>query len=83
MRGRPTLASINPKLVRTILYLRSFTDMSLMEIARATGISMPTVYKYTRHIPSSRRYGSLLIFSPKKGIVGVHRMPMLVKRKAA
>jgi hypothetical protein len=82
MRGRPTLVSINPKLVRTILYLRSFTDLPLLEIARATGVSMPTVYKYTRHIPSSRRYGSLLIFSPKKGIVGTHRMPKVVKRAA-
>lgn len=77
MRGRPTLLATNPKLVRAMQIMRMVNGLTLMEIAAATGISLPTVAKYTRHIPCERRHGSHLIFDPKAGIVGRHFIPRL------
>lgn len=77
MRGRPTLLATNPKLVQAMQIMRMVKGMTLMDIARCTGLSLGSVCKYTRFIPSQRRHGDHLIFDPKAGIVGRHFIPRI------
>lgn len=77
MRGRPTLAASQPNTVRAMIYLRQFCNLTIKEIASATGASISSVNRYTAHIPCARRHSVTKIFNNKVGIVGRHFIPRL------
>ena len=63
MYGRPTLAQINPELVQTMRNLRfCHPDMTLADIANATGKSVVTVAKYTDDIVHNRRWSVRTVY---------------------
>lgn len=67
--GRLSLVAKCPKLVQTIKRLRFRGDMTLQEIANDTGVSVPTVMKYSSEVVQHRRWDRVGFINTRNGRV--------------
>jgi response regulator of citrate/malate metabolism len=67
--GRPPLTITNPTLIQTMVNLRTQNNFTIQQIANATGVSTPTAFKYTKHIPNARRQDAFMAVNKKTGLV--------------